>query len=153
MVESERTRVLYRRVNMFYIPLLSVIHWRAATPSPGAHRYPTKRVASLSEMPSFNKTYIFPSKENTGETRNLFFHFMLVYKTKVEHFRNIMLIRQLCQFIIIEPRYLQFMRAQVNQNNIIAGEFHPVSANSVGLKRQQQVREVIKCVMGGFIRG
>lgn len=26
----------------------------------------------------------------------MFFHFMLVYKTKVEHFRNIMLITQLC---------------------------------------------------------
>lgn len=37
MVESERTRVLYRRVNMFYIPLLSVIHWRAADdPIPAA---------------------------------------------------------------------------------------------------------------------
>lgn len=90
MVESERTRVLYRRVNMFYIPLLSVIHWRAAAP-PG-HPPPRPRVASLSEMPSFNKTYIFPSEENTGETRNLFFHFMLVYKTKVEHSTNIMLI-------------------------------------------------------------
>lgn len=97
MVESECTRVLYRRVNMFYILPVSVIHWRAAAPTHRrAHtRHPSvtaRRVASLSEMPSFNKTYIFPSEENTGETRNLFFHFMLVYKTKVEHFRNIMLI-------------------------------------------------------------
>lgn len=98
MVESERTTVLYRRVNMFYILPLSVIHWRAAPSRPSTRppSHPARRVASLSEMPSFNKTYIFPSEENTGETRNLFFHFMLVYKTKVEHFRNIMLITQLC---------------------------------------------------------
>lgn len=30
MVESECTRVLYRRVNMFYILPVPVIHWRAA---------------------------------------------------------------------------------------------------------------------------
>lgn len=101
MVESERTRVLYRRVNMFYIPLLSVIHWRAAEPIPLSQPTLAPRVAALSEMPSFNKTYIFPSEENTGETRNLFFHFMLVYKTKVEHSRNIMLITQLCSLFII----------------------------------------------------
>lgn len=93
MVESERTRVLYRRVNMFYI--LYCLLYTGAPPNPprlhpGTRQpaTPGPRVASLSEMSSFNKTYIFPSEENTGETRNLFFHFILVYKTKVEHYVN-----------------------------------------------------------------
>lgn len=34
MVESERTRVLYRRVNMFYIPLLSVMERRGGVRPP-----------------------------------------------------------------------------------------------------------------------
>lgn len=83
---------------MFYIPLLSVIHWCAAE-LPLVPPTLTPGVAALSEMSSFNKTYIFPSEENTGETRNLFFHFMLVYKTKVEHSSNIMLITLLCSLI------------------------------------------------------